>query len=101
MKPLVSAAAHEAGLIMRLVAEAEDAHGLRRQVPKEGRVQEQRMIAIVFNVFFLQWNSGIVIVVEDRLPRFEDGNCLAMDAGGVEQERRAGGPGELVDLVEL
>src|SRR5882724_9706055 len=80
---------HVVGLKAPFFAEPQHANVLRRQITKKGGVQQQRMIAIVVEILFLQRNAGIVIVVEYGPPRLEDGHTLPMNAGSVEKYRRA------------
>src|SRR4051812_34750245 len=65
-------------LVISLVAKSQELLVFRAQVSQESRVQQQRMITIIIDVLLLQSYAGVVIGVEDRLPRFEHGSSLAM-----------------------
>ena len=76
--------------VVRFVAEAQDSAILLIQVAQECGIEQQRMITIVIQVLFLQRNRRVVVIEEERLPRFENWEALPVDTGGVEQES---GPG--------
>ncbi len=86
--------AHEVRLIVRLVAETEDTAIVLRKITKEGRIEQQRVVTVVFDILGLQRDIGIVVVQEDGLARLQDRDALAMDAGSVEEDRAAGGAEE-------
>src|SRR5213082_3447919 len=65
-------------LVILLVAKSQDSLVFRAQISQESRVQQQRMITIIIDVLLLQGHACVVIGVEDRLPRFEHRNSLAM-----------------------
>src|SRR5260370_31677245 len=48
------------------------------------------MIAIVIDVFLLQKDVRIVVVVKHSLSRFQHGNALAVRSGSIKQKCRAG-----------
>src|SRR6267143_4035084 len=47
------------------------------------------MIAIVVNVFLLQRNMRVVVVVKDSLPWFQHGHSLTVCSGSIKQKCRA------------
>src|SRR4029453_4979752 len=75
--------------VVRLISEAEDALVLYGQLAQKGRVQEQWVIAIVVEVFLLEWYVWVVVVQENGVAFLQYGGTLAVNAGRVEHERRA------------
>src|SRR5882762_2680407 len=56
------------------------------------------MIAVIFDVFLLQANTRIVIVIKDSLARFQHWYTLPVDTRRVEQKGRTSGPYQFDDL---
>src|SRR5262247_1638450 len=49
------------------------------------------MVPVVRPIFLLQWDVGLVIVVEDGVPSLQDRYPLAMDRAGIEEKGGTGG----------
>src|SRR5262245_60600896 len=56
----------ESRYITSLITETQNSLRFRGKVPKECRIKNQWMIAVIIDRFAGQWDFGIVIVVEDR-----------------------------------
>src|SRR5215831_3028941 len=58
--------------VVALVAEAQDAPVLFGEISEKGRIEQQRVVAMVGDVLRLERNRRIVVGVEDRLAVLED-----------------------------
>ena len=54
-----------------LVAESENLLVFCGEIPKKRGIKNQRMVAVVADVFGLQRHSGIMVIIEDGLARLE------------------------------
>ena len=88
-------------LIVRLLAEAENALvSSAAQIAQKRGVEQQRMVAIVGDVVLLERDRRIVVIEEHGLARLQNRHALAVDARGVEQDRRAGGAEKFFHVLQ-
>jgi phosphohistidine swiveling domain-containing protein len=50
------------------------------------------MVSVILDILGLKRHVGVVVVEEDGVALFQNGNALAVDAGRVKKERTAGRP---------
>ncbi len=62
---------------------------LAREVAQKSCIQQERVIPVVVHILLLKRHRGLVIVVKDRMARFEDRARLSMNAGGINIEEKA------------
>ena len=79
--------------ILRFFTETENSLVFGRQISKKCRIEQQRMITVSGNIFFLNLDCRVVVVEERRVSWFQDRRSLTMNPRRVEQNAVPAGPG--------